>query len=146
LAAEFFAIVADAFLVTGDISEEDYSVETPDGRGKSRKECMARLARMLCGDVDEIGEGLLLEFAGWVKERMVKEIGKVIERKLVDYEMKRVIGCGVGEFLIREGVAEIVKVAKIEDEDIEYISLREKYGEISDLFPSFAMANLVKFA
>ena len=134
LAAELFAIVADAFLLTGDIEGKDYSVESPDGRGKSRKECMARLARMLCGDLEEVGEEAILEFAGWVKEEIIKEIREAIEVQLGKYQLGRVIGCGVGEFLIRQAV-ETIK--------IEYISLKEKYGEISDLFPSYAMANLV---
>ncbi|MBO8182350.1 MAG: H4MPT-linked C1 transfer pathway protein [Archaeoglobus sp.] len=138
LAAELFAIVADAFLLTDDIEKEDYSVETPDGRGKSRKECMTRLARMLCGDLDEVGEKAILEFARWIRERMIKEVREAIERQLKKYGLERVIGCGVGEFLIREAVGEA--------EHLKYISLREKYGEASDLFPSFAMANLVKTA
>lgn len=133
LASEFFAIVADAFLLTGDISEEGYTVETPDGRGKSRRECMARLARMFCADVEEVGEDLF-RFAEWIKRLMVKTVSNAIQHQLRQYELERVIGCGVGEFLIRRVMEEL---------DVEYISLTERYGDASNFFPSFAIANLV---
>ena len=147
LAAELFAIVADAFILTGDISQNEYTVETPDGRGRSREECLSRLARMFCADVDEIGESFIIEFAHEIKRKMVKMISETIDRHLSDYNLKTVIGCGVGEFLIEEAMKEVKRMRGMKgmqtEHQAEYISLRRIYGKVSDLFPSFAMANLV---
>jgi probable H4MPT-linked C1 transfer pathway protein len=50
VAAELFAIAADAHLWLGRIAETDYTCDTADGRGRSRRECGARLARMIGAD------------------------------------------------------------------------------------------------
>ncbi len=140
LAAELFAIVADAFILTGDISEDGYTVETPDGRGKGREMCMSRLARMFCADVDEIGESFLIKFARDIRRKMVEVISEAIYKHLREYNLETVIGCGIGEFLIEKAVKEMETK---EIQHVKYISLRDMYGEASDFFPSFAMANLV---
>src|SRR6185436_18573422 len=46
VAAELFAVAADVYLWLGRIEEAGYTCETPDGRGRSRAEAGARLARI----------------------------------------------------------------------------------------------------
>ncbi len=55
VAAELFAVAADAHLWLGRIQKADYTCETPDGRGCSREEAGARLARMICADRETLG-------------------------------------------------------------------------------------------
>jgi len=57
VAAETFAIAADAHLWLGGIAPEAYTCETPDGRGTSRTESAARLARVVCADPQDLAEG-----------------------------------------------------------------------------------------
>jgi hypothetical protein len=57
VAAELFAIAADAHLWLGRIDAVDYTCETPDGRGRSRAEAGARLARMVCSDSESLSGG-----------------------------------------------------------------------------------------
>ncbi|AGK60391.1 putative H4MPT-linked C1 transfer pathway protein [Archaeoglobus sulfaticallidus PM70-1] len=137
VSSEFFSITADIFLVCGDIKEKDYTVETPDGRGKSLHECMQRISRVFCADLDEVGKDFIRNFAASCREKMISEVKEAIERHVSRYSLDRIIACGIGEFLIREAFERL-------DYDLEYISLKEKYGESSDFFPAFAMANLVK--
>ena len=40
----------------GESTEPDYTCETPDGRGRSRPDAGARLARMVCADLEMLGE------------------------------------------------------------------------------------------
>ncbi|MCQ8894570.1 MAG: H4MPT-linked C1 transfer pathway protein [Methanolinea sp.] len=56
VSSEYFATSADAHLALGHIREEEYTCETPDGRGKDREFCLRRLARVVCADLPEIGE------------------------------------------------------------------------------------------
>jgi hypothetical protein len=56
VAAEVFAIAADAHRWLGRLSESDYTSETPDGRGRSREDAGRRLARMVCGDREMLGD------------------------------------------------------------------------------------------
>jgi len=53
---EYFAISADVHLVLSHITEEQYTVDTPDGKGKDRSSALRRLARVVCADLEEIGE------------------------------------------------------------------------------------------
>ncbi|MDD1732152.1 MAG: putative H4MPT-linked C1 transfer pathway protein, partial [Methanosaeta sp. NSM2] len=63
LAPEFFATMADARLALGQISEEHYACDTADGAGKNRQSALRRLARCVCADLEEIGEGVAMAIA-----------------------------------------------------------------------------------
>jgi probable H4MPT-linked C1 transfer pathway protein len=56
VAAELFAIAADVHLWLGRIDADDYTCDTPDGRGRSRDEAGARLARMVCSDSESLSD------------------------------------------------------------------------------------------
>ncbi len=135
LVPEFFAITADVFRVTGDIGPEHYTCETPDGRGKSVKECMQRIARQLCCDIEEAGIKLIRELAKEVKETIIKRIEKEVVSQSRKYGIERVVGCGIGEFLIEEVTMRA---------NLEYISVNRVYGDYSSYFPAYAMARLVE--
>ncbi|NYT17391.1 MAG: H4MPT-linked C1 transfer pathway protein [Methanomicrobiales archaeon] len=53
---EYFACSADAHLVLGHITSEDYTTDTPDGKARDRESCLRRLSRVVCADLEEIGE------------------------------------------------------------------------------------------
>ncbi len=135
LCPEFFAITADVFRVTGDISESEYSCDTPDGKGRDVEACLKRLARTVCCDVSELGREKTIELAYKAKGEMVNLLSDAIEEKINEYELKEVLACGIGEFLIEEACKKIgVKVSK----------LSGRYGDYSYLFPAFAMMKLVE--
>ncbi|MEG9194826.1 MAG: hydantoinase/oxoprolinase family protein [Candidatus Methanoglobus sp.] len=130
LCPEYFAITADVFRVTGEISEDEYNCETPDSKGKSVKECMQRLARTVCCDLDELGEVKVKLLAFRVRNAIIRILQKEINAKLSKYNLKKVLACGIGEFLI--------------EQSCECFKLSEKYGDASKLFPAFAMLRLVE--
>lgn len=135
LVPEYFSITADVFILTNDISSSDYTCETPDGKAKDRFCCMRRLARSLCCDVVEIGEEKIEEMAFTIKKEMVKEVSKAIKDKVEYYGLKKVFGCGIGEFLIKEACKNL---------GIECVLLSSIYGDFSKIFPAFAMMKLVE--
>ncbi|RLI75469.1 H4MPT-linked C1 transfer pathway protein [Archaeoglobales archaeon] len=136
LASEFFSITGDVFVLTDDITAKDYSCETPDGKGKRKKECMKRLARTLCCDLDEIGEEKILELAESVKNAMIKKTSEAMIKLSSKYGLDKVIGCGIGEFILEEASKKA---------NLEYISINERFGYFSSLFPAYAMAKLIEF-
>lgn len=129
LCPEFFAITADVFRITGEISEEDYNCDTPDSAGKEVRDCMRRLARTVCCDLEELGEENVKLLALMVRKTIIKTLEKEIRSKVSQYGLKRVFACGIGEFLI-ENACDCTKLSEI-------------YGEASKLFPAFAMLKLV---
>jgi probable H4MPT-linked C1 transfer pathway protein len=74
VAAELFAIAADVHLWLGRIQEADYTCETPDGRGRSRAEAGARLARMICSDSDSLPEADITAIAQHVARAQQDQI------------------------------------------------------------------------
>ncbi len=135
LASEYFSIAADAFVVTGDMGVEEYTCETPDGRGKDLESCMRRIARLVCSDLEEVGEDYVRSLAMQFKLTVISKLSAAMIRISKGYGLKRVVGCGVGEFLIRDAAERV---------GLEYLSISEMYGEVSKVFPSFALARLVK--
>lgn len=111
IASENFAIAADVYniLLGGKI---DYSVETPDGRGKSIKDSERRIARLLCSDVEEIGEKAIYDICRHVAEEQINYTAEKIKSVAGNKKIKnkRAYISGVGEFLAEKAC----KRAKIE--------------------------------
>src|SRR5262249_35371454 len=82
VAAELFAIAADAHRWLEQIDDAAYTCETPDGRGTSRAESGARLARMMCADATELAESELTEIARVVSAAQVTDITNAIRTVL----------------------------------------------------------------
>ena len=136
LAPEFFAIMADARLALGRISEERYACETPDGAGTDREAALRRLARSVCADLEEIGEALALAIAEQACERQMNILVAAMKRQAEKHGLTKVAAAGIGEGLIAEAAAFL---------GLECLRLSEKYGaEISDVFPAYAVARLAE--
>jgi probable H4MPT-linked C1 transfer pathway protein len=74
VAAEHFAVAADVHLWLGRIEERDYTCDTPDGRGRSRSESGARLARIICADLEMLAPADITAIAVHVANAQVKQI------------------------------------------------------------------------
>ena len=135
ISSELFAITADAYLVLGMISQEDYTCDTPDEGGKTILDAKRRLARVVCADLTEIGESEVVSIAEQAAKKQIMDIGAAIEEVAKRHDLDRIVACGLGEFLAKKAACEL-------GFDIELIS--EKYGkEISKVFPAYAVARLV---
>lgn len=132
LIPEYFAINGDAFVVTGDLNSEDYTCDTPDGRGKSKEECMARLARTVSLDVDG-NEEYIEELALAVKEETINKTGDMMQKVSEENGVGEVLGCGMGEFILRKAAFRT---------GMEYSSLADNHP-CADLFPAYSISRLV---
>ncbi len=136
LSPEFFAIMADARLALGHIAEDGYTCDTADGAGKGRSAALRRLARTVCADVDEIGEGGSLAIAGQACRSQSSILAAAMEKQAKRHGIERVAAAGIGEGLIADAAALL---------GLECIRLSKKYGQgISDVFPAYAVARLAE--
>ncbi len=135
VSSELFSITADVMRILGIINERAYTCDTPDGRGKGVEECYQRFARQFCADREELGEEFLKKKALEIKNEMVRRVSEAFMEKGREFGIDLVAGCGIGEMLLEES-AEIA--------GMEYVSLREEFGELSDIFPAYAIARLVE--
>ena len=135
ISSELFAITADAYLILGLISEKEYTCDTPDGAGKTLLDSKRRLARVVCSDLSEIGEGELVSISQQVMEKQVKEIKDALHEVSNRHGIRNIVACGLGEFLAERAAEEL---------GFDIVLLSEKYGrEISRVFPAYAAAQLL---
>jgi uncharacterized hydantoinase/oxoprolinase family protein len=73
-------VAADAYRWLGRIAEADYTCETPDGRGRSRLEAGARLARMVCADPETLGDDEITAIAAHVARAQTRQIAGAIRQ------------------------------------------------------------------
>ena len=74
LSSELFAQSGDIHLLLGNIREEEYTVETCDGRGKTKREAVARLARVVCADIEILTEQEIRAIAQYIYKRQLEQI------------------------------------------------------------------------
>jgi probable H4MPT-linked C1 transfer pathway protein len=104
VAAEHFAIAADVHLWLGRIREQDYTCETPDGRGRTRRDAAARIARMVCGDLEMLRDddvSAIAEHVAWTQEQQIaRAIRRVVDRS-GPVRLAAAVVAGQGAFLGR---------------------------------------------
>ena len=106
VSSELFAISADAHLLRGSLTPEECTCTFPDGRGASLPEARARLARVVCADPEQLGEGDIEAIAAAVEEAQIAAIAGALGRVAVPLpDGVGVIAVGAGAFLARAAVA-----------------------------------------
>lgn len=79
---ERFALMADVYLILGKITEDQYTCDTADGRGKDLESCYARLARMVCGDINLVKKSELEEIANYIYNAQRTIVEEVIRQSI----------------------------------------------------------------
>lgn len=100
-AAELFATTLDVYLVLGETAETPSDRDTADGRPATRSFAHARLARMLCADVETSTEAERLSLAKSLRERQVQMLAGAIATVAgrLPAAPGSVVLAGSGEFL-----------------------------------------------
>ncbi len=105
VAAEYFTVMADAYLLLGRLSSEEYTCPTPDGRAASREAAAERLARLVCTDGEMLSGGEIRTVAAYLRERQLHRISdgllQVLSRLEEAHDLPLVVA-GAGSFLAVE--------------------------------------------
>ena len=120
VSSELFAQSGDVHLVLGNITEEEYTTETADGRGKTRREAMARLARVVCADIEMLTEQEIVQIARYVHNRQIEQVAEGLSQvysrtKTLTAEKIPLVITGIGKDFIAKTAAQKVGVDKIID-------------------------------
>ena len=78
VAAEYFTVMADVYLLLGYISSEGYTCVTPDGRAKSRQAAQERLARLICADGEMLNEEQVFKLARYLFEKQLQQLAEAL--------------------------------------------------------------------
>ncbi len=102
ISAEHYAATTDVHLVLGRLTPEQYTSSTADGRGKTKEEARARLARVVCEDRKGLTSGEIETIAAYIAERQLQQITGGMFQVLSGVEGGLdlpVVPVGIGAFL-----------------------------------------------
>lgn len=142
VARELFATTRDVYLLLGDLPEAPHDLNTADHRPATQAAAQARLARMICADVDEFDEHDARRAAHAVAERHLEQTRVALQQVLAALPRPPAtfLVSGEGEFFARRLLANAANEAAI-------VSLAEKLGPVaSRCAPAYALAVLAREA
>ncbi|HOJ97028.1 MAG TPA: hydantoinase/oxoprolinase family protein [Methanospirillum sp.] len=125
VSTEYFACSGDAHTLLGLITPKQYTTAAPDGCSPSRDHCMRRMARMVCADVEEIGEDRVLQIA----RTYVSEEQEIIIHAVRDVQDR--YGC---TGILTVGVGSRLLASWLDAHDLAY-----EMGSVADAMPAWAV-------
>ena len=102
VAAEYFTVMADAYVLLGRLAAADYTCPTPDGRDASPAACAERLARLVCADREMLGEPEIVKIARYLVECQLRVVSEGLLQVVSRGDEAAVAPAGVGAFLAAE--------------------------------------------
>ncbi len=137
ICSEYFADARDMHIVLGQAPEDPTATDTADGRPATMEHCLARMARMIGGDLETLGPEIVQDFAIQCFQRQRAKIVSGIHRVDVS-EVRTLIVSGAGEWLAREAWSGAYPELKP-----RIVSLKEELGpDVSECAPAYAVAVL----
>src|SRR3989304_2204131 len=133
VSSELFAQSGDVHLVLGNITGKEYTVETADGRGKTRSEAMARLARVVFADIEMLTEQEIVQIAKYIYNRQIEQVAEGLSQvyNRIKPRIKATINAvvtGLGKnFLARNaaqrvGIDDVIDIGELVRGDITTVS------------------------
>jgi probable H4MPT-linked C1 transfer pathway protein len=117
--SELFAQSGDVHLILGNISKKDYTAETCDGRGKTKQESLARLARVVSADMDMLTEREISSMAEFVYEKQVEQIAEGLNQVCEKTKLPKgnidIVVTGLGRIFLAQKAAKKLGFNKITD-------------------------------
>jgi probable H4MPT-linked C1 transfer pathway protein len=108
VSSEYFAISADVHLVLGHLPADAYDCPTPDGRAATVACARERMARLVCSDVEQLGEADIDAIAAFLHGEQLRQLEDAARRvQRVLPPDAPVVAVGSGGFLGREVAARL---------------------------------------
>jgi probable H4MPT-linked C1 transfer pathway protein len=128
LSSEYFASSADAHLVLGHITVEQYSCDTPDKKAKTTIAALRRLARAVCAEPDETGPDGAYRIAAQFWEKQKNLVCGQVRKVVADSGAKQILVAGIGAPLFAR--------------ELGGIDLSHELGPYADALPAFAVREI----
>jgi hypothetical protein len=125
VSSEYFAASADAHLVLGHITPSLYTSDTPDKKEKTRMASLCRLARVVCADLNEIGENGARQIAEQFWEKQRELICSQVQRVVAESKAHEIVVAGIGSHLFSE--------------ELGGVNLTDTLGSYADVLPAYAV-------
>ncbi|MFX1255918.1 MAG: hydantoinase/oxoprolinase family protein [Promethearchaeota archaeon] len=123
LSSELFTCSGDIHVILDHLSSSEFVTETPDNRGTTKDECFARLARIVCADLNTIEKESLTKIAQYIYQKQIDQIVDGLNQVIQEQDLSQfseVVLTGTGA---RHLGAEAAKKLNMR---VNYLSLNEK--------------------
>ncbi|MDI6645177.1 MAG: hydantoinase/oxoprolinase family protein [Methanobacteriaceae archaeon] len=110
VSSELFSITADVHRVLNNIKMEDYSCDTPDGAGINIEDCMRRLSRLICGDLDVLTPLDIKDISLYIYQEQIKQIAEALEEVSDRENISNVVATGLGMEILAKKAAEYLRM------------------------------------
>jgi (4-(4-[2-(gamma-L-glutamylamino)ethyl]phenoxymethyl)furan-2-yl)methanamine synthase len=136
VSADGFALIGDAHLWLGQLSDDEYTCPAPDGRPANRLYAGERLARMVCADRDMLDDSAISHIATALAQAQLRTLTLALERILRRWPVIRLaVVTGVGDFV----AAEAARAA-----GLSVLPLTSHWGPAARIAPAAAVAWLLQ--
>jgi hypothetical protein len=140
LASELFATSGDVYLLLDELKEEQFTTETADGKPATKEHAKARLARIICADINQLSSEEIISIARQIKNAQLQQISQALMKKMTEYtkqfnEQPFVVLVGSGAPIIGQAVLQHSNIQ-------EYLILTEDQNTVKNTFPAIAVAKL----
>nr|WP_319540589.1 hydantoinase/oxoprolinase family protein [uncultured Methanospirillum sp.] len=125
VSTEYFASTGDIYVALHRIEPSDFSADTADRKGTDITSCMRRLARVVCGDLEEIGEDGALDVARSVYNAQMNQITESVRMIRARHQAEQILTVGVGSALVAQWTGGS--------------DLSAELGEYTDAMPAYAV-------
>jgi probable H4MPT-linked C1 transfer pathway protein len=118
VSSELFAQSGDVHLILGNIGEGDYTVDTADGRDRTREEAMARLARAICADIEMLSEQEIVDIAEQIYDAQIEQVAgglrQAYDRIKFGFEREpTIVVTGLGREFLAKAAAQRVRFKEV---------------------------------
>ena len=124
VSSEYFASTGDAFVVAGTIPAVLFTAETADRKGVDALSCMRRLARVVCADLEEIGEDGAREIAFSLIAALKNRVSMAAREASRRHHTSRIVTAGIGSGIVADW--------------LDGIDLSEELGDYAHALPAWA--------
>lgn len=128
VSSEYFATSADAHLVLDHIGADQYSCDSPDKKEKTKDTSLRRLARVVCADLEEIGERGAMQIAEQFWDVQRNLICDQVRSVAADSGARRIIVAGIGAPLFAR--------------ELGGTDLNKIMGPVADALPAYSVREL----
>jgi probable H4MPT-linked C1 transfer pathway protein len=136
VAAEYFTIMADVYLILGDINADAYTCPTPDKRETTIDDARERLARLVCADTEMLSKMEIDDIARYLAKKQTEQITKAISNVLA------MSGLPVGTSAVVTGTGAFLAERAARYAGIKNIIHWKSEGDMNCL-PAFAVTYLL---
>jgi probable H4MPT-linked C1 transfer pathway protein len=141
ISSEFFATTGDVYFILDDLEASEFTVETADGKPITKRNSLARIARVVCADLNQLSKNELLDIAKQIKLKQIQILSSSLEKVLQNYQKKYKI---IPEFVLIGSGARVIGSEILKQLDISSSIFADEIfiQETTNCFNAFAVAEL----